>query len=826
MRPSGPGQAVRGHVVALVLFPVLALVWVGDTLFLGRDLSAFDVITRLPHYKAEHEYRGVQQIILSDSPQAHYPERALKWRATRQGERIDFNPYIFTGVPELSQGAGAFITSPFQLFMDISEAIDWSTWFRLAVAGLLMYAFLMALAISRNAAILGGVVWTFNLHQMVWLEFPQHLATQLWIPALFCFNYMILRRGLSWESILGILVVNAFFFTSDYVQITLYTYVAIGLFNTVYLAVDAQHSYRERIHRWLAVHCVFILSALLLFPEEIVEIEALKDGLRSHQPWRAAPDVDWTLSTLVLTIKNLLPDIADYKRLFSPNFFGGLWGTDYEGRQFFGNVVLGSAYSGIAIFLLTPFCVLWLRRPSRRPFIFASVAVLLFAFGMIHRDPVLVRLFNLIPLGGVGGYPRYITIVTFLLSVTAAVGLHILVRLRPAAAGKWLASIWAVVLVAPVMIRMVDSSVTLPSMSYPLALLAIVGLATVACWYLRLWHHLSILFILVTTVDLFLVTYGFNPRVEDERNFVTTPTLETLIADGEAYRVAQVSRRQLYPPNLLQYYAVPSIGGYLTVAPYRYLQFVRETVDDYHVTTNGQLYFFDINLEVFRLLNVKYVLSGNRLDDSRLKLVREAPGYLMYELTDHLPRVYCASDLLTFDSDNLLLESFKDVARRYDRPLALVDEHAKSAALTPDCKVSDIETRLSGVQFTVTSDKSSYVFAPYNYSPHWQAYSEDGPIPVLKANYNFLAVPTGAGTTRVTLVYQDSENVLFNYVMIGLGLFVIAWFIRSPTRTLGRSLLGFSGIVLVVYSLLELPAIGNIDLPERPEPHVVLPKQG
>lgn len=53
---------------ALILFPLLAVGWVGDTLFLGYDLSAFDVVFRLPHWQAEHEYRGVQQIILSDSP--------------------------------------------------------------------------------------------------------------------------------------------------------------------------------------------------------------------------------------------------------------------------------------------------------------------------------------------------------------------------------------------------------------------------------------------------------------------------------------------------------------------------------------------------------------------------------------------------------------------------------------------------------------------------------------------------------------------------------------------------------------------------------------
>lgn len=821
MQNTGLSRTLHRHLAALVLFPLLALAWVGDTLFLGYDLSAFDVITRLPHYKAEHEYRGVQQIILSDSPQAHYPERALKWRAARQGERIDLNPYIFTGVPELSQGTGAFITSPFQLAMDVSEAIDWSTWLRLAVAGLLMYAFLMVLGITRGAAILGGLIWAFNLHQLVWLEFPQHLATQLWIPALFCFNYIVLRRGPSWESVLGILIVNAFFFTGDYIQITLYTYVAIGIFNTVYLATDLRHSARERILRWLTVHGVFILSALLLLPEELVEIHTVADGLRSHQPWRGPPDVDWSLSTLAATAKNVLPDIADFKRFFSPNFFGGLWGEEYRGKQFFGNVVLGSVYSGIAVFVLAPLCLLWLRWPSRRPFILASIAVILFAFGMIHRDPVLIWIFNLIPFGGVGGYPRYLTIVIFLLSVTTAIGLHALMQLKPTVGRKWFWLVWTMIVASPLMIRAVDSSITLQSMSYPLTLLFIIGLATAALSYWGLWRYLAALLIVATAIDLFLVTYDFNPRMEDDRNFVTTPTLDKLIADDEIYRVAQVSTKQLYPPNILQFYAIPSIGGYLTVAPYRYLRFIQETINDHHITTNGQLFFFDANIEIFRLLNVKYILSENKLDDARLELVREAPGYQVYELIDRLPRAYCASDMLAFGSEAELLDSFNDVAGKYDRPLALVAD-MESTVLTAGCRVSDINATLSGVEFTATSDRATYVLAPYNYSGNWHAHSDTGPIRVLRANYNFLAVPIEAGSQRITLVYRDTENLIFNYAMIGLGVLVIGWFTMSRNRTLTGGLLAFASAVLVLHSLLELPGIANIELPERPEPRAVL----
>lgn len=750
----------------------------------------------------------------------------MKWGAARQGERIDFNPYIFTGIPELSQGAGAFITSPFQLFTDISEAIDWSTWLRLAVAGLLMYAFLIVLGIKREAAILGGIIWAFNLHQMVWLEFPQHLATQLWMPALFCFNYIMLRRGPSWEAALGVLVINAFFFTSDYLQIVLYTYVAIGLFNTVYLVTDLQHPFKTRVFRWLAVHSVFVVSAVLLLPEAMVEMQLVAESIRSQQPWRVPEDVDWNLWTLVMTVKNVLPDIADFKRLFSPNFFGGLWGERYWGNQYFGNMVLGSAYCGIAAFLLAPLCLLWLKQPARRPLILASLVVLLFSFGMIHRDPALIKLFNVIPLGGVGGYPRYITIVTMFISVLAAVGLHVLMRLQPAVALKRFWIVFAAVLVSPIAIRVVDPGITLSNMSYPLALLAAIGLVAAVLCYVQRWQHFAVFLIIATVIDLGIVTYGFNPRMEDDRNFVTTPTLERLMADEDEYRVAQVSRSELYPPNLLQYYGIPSIGGYLTVAPYRYTRFVQATIDDYHLTTNGQLFFFSPNLEIFRLLNVKYVLSQDRIDDARVELVREAPGYQVYKLADPLPRVYCASRLLTFESELSLLDGFKRIAAQYDRPLALVKDTEESMPLTSECKVSDIRTRLNGVSFTVESDQPSYVLAPYNFSQNWTAESDDGRIEVIEANYNFVAMPVERGTSRVDLVYLDERNLVFSYLMIGLGAFVVGWFAVSRRRTPTGGLLAFGATVLVLYSLLELPFIANTELPERPGPGVVSSSDG
>lgn len=820
---KGLKELLRRHLIALILFPALSMVWVGDTLIRGYDLSAFDIVFRLPHWQAEHEYRGVQQIILSDSPQAHYPERALKWGAARNGQLIDFNPYIFSGIPDQAQGVGGFVTSPFQLFMDVSEAIDWSTWLRLAAAGLIMYAFLVVLGLSRWAAMLGGVLWAFNFHQIAWLEFPQHLATQLWIPALFCFNYALLRWGISWERLLGLFITNALFFTSGYSIAVLNTYVAIGLFNTIYLVADGSMTPAERSRRWVWVHAAFVLAAAVLLPKIIVDIQAIEDGLRGNQHWRQqTKQIEWGLQPILATLKNILPDIADYKRFFSANQFGGIWGKPYTGRPFFGNIVGAKTYASVLIFLFIPITLLWLKDAVRRPLVIASIAVLLFSFGMIHKDPLLFNAFRLVPGTGYGGHERFLTHITFFISILAAVGCHILMNLAKPLSYKAFWIVFILVIASPLLILVADPSMNLRPMQYPIAVLLATGVVAAALCYFRLWRYLPVLAVTVAALDLLIVTHGFNPRMEDQRNFPTTPTIDMLLADQSAYRTAEVSTHQLYPPNVLQFYAIPSIGGYWTVAPHRYLRFVKHTIDDYHVTGNGQLFFFTVNHEVFRLLNVKYLLSEHTLDDERLKIVRQAPGYQVYELTDALPRVYCASNIVRFRSDKKLLKQFDETARTYDRPMAIVSENEQTAPLTTDCEVRDIQTYLNGAEFTVRAGEDTYVLAPYNYSENWRAFSDDGELKVRQANYNFIAVPVEAGARSIRLVYQEPLILVFSWILIGLGLVACGWFVVSGRRTPGAWFVAVSGAVLVLHSAMELPWVANNDLPERLERPAVM----
>ncbi len=816
--------AVRRHQWALILFPLLSFAWLADVLVTDKDLSAFDIIMRLGNWTSEFQYRGVQQMILSDSPQAHYPERRLKWGAAQQGHRINYNPYVFSGVPDQAQGVGGVVTSPFQFFMPLDEALDWTAWLRLTLAGFFMYLLLARVGLGVIPACLGGVLWAFNLHQIVWLQFPQHLATQLWMPLLFYLNYAILRHGLSRERVLGLIVVNIFFYTSGYTQIVLYTYIAVGLFNTLYLAFDTEQGWRQRVYTWTLVHLCFVAAALVLVPKVIVDANMIADGMRSVQTERAGlKPVGFDLATLAETLKNVLPSIGDFKRLYAPNYLGGLWGEEYWGRQAFGNIVGGSAYFGVLPLVLLPLSVLALADRRRRPLVLGLGSILLFAFGMAHGDPLLVRALNIIPFAGLGSYGRFVTLILIAACALAAIGLQFIADSVARGKSVWLWASIGLFACAPFVVKFIDPGLHLNRLIYPWSVIAAVAVSVAVLWRTGLRRHIALLFLVVATVDLYAATAGFNSRLPDARNFPMTKTLTRLVDDPAPFRVAVLAQQQFYPPNVLQYYGVPEVGGYSTVAPLRYLKFIRFAYGDHYITANGMLFLFHGNLDVLRSMNVKYVISDRELDHAGITQLDAGPVHRLYQFKDPLPRAYCASDEITFMTEEDVLHGFAAAASRHDRPVARFGNEPGHRVLTPQCRTTDIVANLNNLSFTVTTDSETRVVLPYNHAPGWSAYSDTGErLELEPANFTFMSIAAPMGTTRITLQYDQSDMLWFSAAQIALGLLIIVVLGVGGVRRSEHGLLLCAAALLILVSLFEIPGIRNDAVPERPpaERHV------
>lgn len=85
------------------------------------------------------------------------------------------------------------------------------------------------------------------------------------------------------------------------------------------------------------------------------------------------------------------------------------------------------------------------------------------------------------------------------------------------------------------------------------------------------------------------------------------------------------------------------------------------------------------------------------------------------------------------------------------------------------------------------------------------------------ANLQFLAVPVEPGEQRMRLIYNNPIHLFFSVSLIGLGTVVLAWFVRTPSKTLVAWLLAYAGVVLILYNLLEVPGVADTDIPERPD---------
>jgi len=122
--------------------------------------------------------------LMNDSLLITLPARLYNHRMLRQGELPFWNPHIFCGYPHLAliQNNALYpVTLPFDL-LDPVAGIGYAAFLHLALAGLLMYAFLRRSGLGRGAAVVGGLAFELNGMFLVRLGAPSYVYSGTWLP--------------------------------------------------------------------------------------------------------------------------------------------------------------------------------------------------------------------------------------------------------------------------------------------------------------------------------------------------------------------------------------------------------------------------------------------------------------------------------------------------------------------------------------------------------------------------------------------------------------------------------------------------------------------
>jgi hypothetical protein len=285
--------------------------------------------------------------------------------------------------------------------------------------------------------------------------------------------------------------------------------------------------------------------------------------------------------------------------------------------------------------------------------------------------------------------------------------------------------------------------------------------------------------------------------VERRQILFTAPASQLYAADGVVNAVAADSGLFRVLPaapagghgsqdNYLSVHRLRSVLGYQGNELHRY----DELLGGKNIWRNA------FNLNIWRLLAVKYVVTDQPVDHPALAAVGEGPvasyqgpPVYLYRFVDHAPYASLVREALKAPDEQVVATL---IDGRFDpRALLLVPPDAPvgvtSLSALPDTMavdVRDTEVRPGAFRFELEqpSPAPAYLFVSENYYPAWQARVDGQAAPVVRAQMSLMAVPLPQGARVVELEFRSSRYALGRGITLSTLVLLLATMVYGRMR--------------------------------------------
>ena len=284
---------------------------------------------------------------------------------------------------------------------------------------------------------------------------------------------------------------------------------------------------------------------------------------------------------------------------------------------------------------------------------------------------------------------------------------------------------------------------------------------------------LVLIIILLTIIDLWRIDargedYIDNP---DLKNLFTPPDYVTAIKkqnDKEPFRILNLKQDGSYGTfsnnnaNFNEYFLLEDFYGYSAVKPRTY----QDIIDVVGAA----------NPTVWRMLNVKYIVTGKPVQYQGFSLINKTDNYVVYKNEDVLPRVYFVDSVKTEKGMNLLNEiknssfdpkniAFTDTKINVDP----IDSTVYSKVVEYNDELIKIDANASGNNFLFLGD----TYLPYG----WKAKVDGKETNIYKANYGFMGIVVHKGKHIIEFTYAPKSFYITKYVVLILSSTVVILFL-------------------------------------------------
>jgi len=689
-----------------------------------------------------------------------YPMLAFAARTWRKGVVPLWNPHLYAGAPFAADIQSAVFypvnLAVFFLFPQISyRLVEMLSVFHFFLAGAAMYICLRFLEpgrrMKRAAALLGALAFMFSDLFVTHFGNLNLIAVAAWLPLVFLgLHRALVEDDLRKAAMAGIFLAIAF--TAGHIQPFLYILLATGLY-VLYRAWLARRG--RRLFRAMLAGVVMMAVGLgLAAPVLLPAMELASLSVRAEMTYGEAARYSLPPAALV--------------SLLVPAFFGrgpgGFWGP-------WDRVETG--YAGVVTLFLAPLALILSGRDASRRHLTSFLAFLaVFSLFLAWGGYAILQgwFYAWVPGFDVLRAPaRAIYLMDFALAFLAACGLDALLRplsrpnrkaLSQALAIAWWAMLGALVVILPLFYAILLLSQdkdpvifqrllgVVNGVSFSLVLLGI-GLALVQARRLgRLRPSmLGALMALVLFVDLASTGAYLEVTEQDPTaNFHHPGVMEFLRQDPDLFRVdsATLIGHVWQPDTSLLYglYDVAGIHNPLALRDFR-------------------AYWANMPVRaspLYDFLNAKYLIDRKEnpgLEGPWWVLVYDGdPGVNVYRNERALPRAMVVHRARIVARHEDVLPALHEEGFHPAHTVVLEKGRPLEGPLSSDSWARIVRYGVNELEVEAYAAAAGYLVLSEVYYPGWQAWVDDVPSEVLRANYAFRAVYLEPGHHRVRMAFR------------------------------------------------------------------------
>lgn len=704
----------------------------------------------------------VKNNALSDVVTQIYPWKHFTIEELKKGRIPWWNPYSFSGNPHAADLQTA-VFSPFNLLFFILPFIDaWSILVLLQplLAGLFTYLLLRKLKISKEAGLLGSIVFMFCGFIVVWMPYATLSMAIVFLPlALYAIESYFDRQKFFPLIILPISI--AFSFFSGHIQTSLY----FTLYVLSYIFFKFLITKNKKIT--IIILISFILGLVVSLIQILPALEIYRNSVRSE----------------LFSNQGAIP-LQNLVTIFAPDFYG----NPVTRNDWIGNYAEWAGFIGIIPLLLAFISLFEKKEKGKVSFFFiAGITAVLLAIGTPFQS---LLVYLKLPVFSTSIPSRIIVLFSFSFAILAAYGLDNLKNSSDKQKVKKMMYvclsfiglvlfIWFLLFVFKALpddkAMIAARNLIIPTLFLFIASSLIILRSKIKAENFGILILYSLIFI--TLIDSFRFAQKWVPFDPRKIIFPDVPVIEVM---QEKVGTGRVFGK--FGAYIDTYYHLPSIEGYDPLYIQRYGEFLASAKTGSYQPAVRSLAVLDKSSNharrVLDLLGVNIIFhvigdTGKewaypvwKKDDQGKYLysvIYQDDKFQLYDNSTALSRTKLFYDYEIIKKDKDIIKRFysgdfdfrnKIILEEDPPPLLLGKGNNNFQTSAREGKASIISYSPNAVMIDVYSPQPGFLFLSDNYYPNWKARVNGKETKIFRTDYTFRSVIVPKGESKVEFYYS------------------------------------------------------------------------